>query len=72
MKIQIIYSSLSGKTKRLAEYLYREPGEEEITIHDLAEGTPEPNGDILLLGYHGRPPHRSRDGAGSRALQGKD
>lgn len=51
MKIQIIYSSLSGKTKRLAEYLYRELGEDEITIHDLAEGAPELDGDILLLGY---------------------
>lgn len=51
MKVQLIYSSLSGKTKRLAEYLYNSLQAEEKSIHDLKEGVPVLDGDIILLGY---------------------
>lgn len=51
MKVQIIYSSLSGKTRRLAEYLYEGLNAEEKSIHDLKDGVPTLDGDVLLLGY---------------------
>lgn len=51
MKIQVIYSSLSGCTKKLAQGIYDGLGDVEKSIHDLAEGEPALDGDILLLGY---------------------
>ena len=52
MKVQVIYTSLTGCTKRLAEAIYNAvPGEK--SIHDLADGVPQLDGDILLLGYWG-------------------
>ena len=48
MKVQIIYSSLSGKTRRLAEYLYEGLNAEEKSIHDLKDGVPTLDGDVLL------------------------
>lgn len=51
MKIQIIYSSLTKKTERLARYLYDGLEAEEKSIHNLADGIPELDGDILLIGY---------------------
>ena len=51
MKIQIIYSSLSGKTRRLAEYLFSHLSQQEKSIHDLKDGPVVIDGDIVLLGY---------------------
>ena len=51
MKVQVIYSSLSGCTKKLAQGIYDGLGDVEKSIHDLAEGNPALDGDILLLGY---------------------
>ena len=51
MKIQVIYSSLSGCTKKLAQGIYDGLGDAEKSIWDLADGTPVLDGDILLLGY---------------------
>ena len=51
MKVQVIYSSLSGCTKKLAQGIYDGLGDVEKSIHDLAEGEPALDGDILLLGY---------------------
>lgn len=51
MKVQIIYSSLSGCTRRLAEGIYQGLGEAEKSIHDLNDGEPTLDGDVLLLGY---------------------
>lgn len=51
MKIQVIYSSLSGSTKRLAQGIFDGLVTEDKSIHDLAEGVPELTGDIILLGY---------------------
>lgn len=52
MKVQIIYSSLSGRTKRLAEAIETEVKKEyDCTIHNLKDGAPTVDGDVLLLGY---------------------
>ena len=51
MKVQIIYSSLSGCTKRVAESIYNGLAVEEKSIHNLADGEPTIDGDIILLGY---------------------
>ena len=52
MKVEIVYSSLSGCTARVARAIY-EGLEGEKSIHDLADGIPELDGEILLLGYWG-------------------
>ncbi len=52
MKIQVIYSSLSGRTKRLAEAIADGMSKEDnCTIHNLKDGEPVLDGDIILLGY---------------------
>lgn len=51
MKVQIIYSSLSGCTRRLAEGIFRGLNASEKTIHDLNDGEPALDGDVILLGY---------------------
>ena len=53
MKVQIIYASRTGCTRRLAEAIYEGIPGKEKSIHDLAEGIPELTGDIVLLGYWG-------------------
>ena len=53
MQVQVIYASLTGCTKRLAEAIYQGIPGEEKSIHDLKDGIPELTGDILLLGYWG-------------------
>ncbi len=50
MKVQVIYSSLSGSTKKLAEGIFEGLQVEEKSIHDLAKGV-EIDADIVLLGY---------------------
>lgn len=51
MKVQVIYSSISGNTKRLAEGIYDGILNCEKEIIDLNEGVPALDGDIILLGY---------------------
>lgn len=51
MKVQIIYSSLSGCTRKVAEGIYHSLIGVDKSIHDLKDGEPVLNGDILLLGY---------------------
>lgn len=51
MKVQVIYSSLSGRTKKLAERIYEGLQIAEKSLHDLADGEPALDGDVLLLGY---------------------
>lgn len=51
MKVQVIYSSLSGCTKRLAEGIYNGLNATDKTIHDLKDGQPVLDGDVILLGY---------------------
>lgn len=51
MKIQIIYSSLSGCTKKLAEGIFDGLSTQDKSIHDLKDGTPIIDADIVLLGY---------------------
>lgn len=53
MKVQVIYASLTGCTRRLAEAIFEALPTEEKSIHDLADGIPELTGDIVLLGYWG-------------------
>ena len=53
MKIQVIYASRTGCTRRLAQAIYEGLPGEEKSIHDLSEGIPALTGDILLLGYWG-------------------
>ena len=51
MKVQIIYSSLSGCTRRLAEGIFDALTVEDKELYDLAAGTPALDGDVVLLGY---------------------
>ncbi len=53
MKVQIIYSSLTGCTKRVANAIFDGIDVEQKTIHDLKDGEPLLDGDIILLGYWG-------------------
>lgn len=53
MKVQIIYSSLTGHTKKVANAIYDGIAAEQKSIHDLKDGAPALDGDILLLGYWG-------------------
>lgn len=53
MKVQVIYSSLTGNTKKLANAIYSGIVVPEKSIHDLKDGVPKVDGDILLLGYWG-------------------
>lgn len=53
MKIQVIYYSLTGCTKRLAEGIYEGLEEKDKSIHDFKDGIPALDGDILLIGYWG-------------------
>ena len=51
MKVQIIYSSLSGCTRRLAEGIFDALTVEDKELYDLAAGAPALDGDVMLLGY---------------------
>ena len=51
--VQVVYSSLTGCTRRLAEAIYNGLAAEKKSIHDLADGVPALDADILLLGYWG-------------------
>lgn len=52
MKVQIVYSSLSGKTKTLAEAIAKKIEKQyECTIHNIKDGEPIIDGDIVLFGY---------------------
>ena len=51
MKVQIIYSSLSGCTRRLAEGIFDALTVEDKELYDLAAGAPALDGDVVLLGY---------------------
>lgn len=53
MKVQVIYSSLTGCTKRVADAIFNGINAEQKTIHDLKDGTPVLDGDIILVGYWG-------------------
>ena len=53
MKIQVIYASRTGCTQRLAQAIYEGLPTEDKSIHNLADGIPSLDGDILLLGYWG-------------------
>jgi len=50
MKVQVIYSSLSGCTRRLAQGIY-DGLQVDKSIHDLQDGVPALDGDVVLLGY---------------------
>lgn len=52
MKIQIIYSSLSGRTEKLARAVADEAAKKyECSLHNLKDGTPVLDGEVILLGY---------------------
>ncbi|MBQ9300838.1 MAG: hypothetical protein IJ214_10040 [Clostridia bacterium] len=51
MKVQVIYHSLSGCTEKLARGIFEGLKCENKTLHNLADGTPEIDGDVILLGY---------------------
>ncbi len=51
MKVQIIYSSLTGCTARVARAIFDGIPHAEKSIHDLKDGAPVLDGDIILLGY---------------------
>lgn len=53
MKVQVIYSSLTGCTKKVATAIFDGIDAEQKTIHDLKDGAPVLDGDIILLGYWG-------------------
>lgn len=51
MKVQVIYSSLSGCTRQVAEGIYSALQAQDKSLHDLAQGDPALDGDIVLIGY---------------------
>ncbi len=51
MKVQVIYHSQSGCTEKLARGIFDGLKCEEKTLHNLADGVPETDGDVILLGY---------------------
>lgn len=51
MKVQVIYSSLSGSTKKLAQGIYDGLTDCEKSFHDVSDGNIALDGDIILLGY---------------------
>ena len=51
VKVQIIYASQTGCTEKVARAIYDGLQGVEKSIHDLGDGIPELDGDILLLGY---------------------
>ncbi len=53
MKVQVIYSSLTGCTQKVANAIFEGVDAEEKSIHALKDGTPVLDGDIILLGYWG-------------------
>lgn len=53
MKVQVIYSSLTGCTKKVATAIFNGIEVEQKTIHDLKDGAPVLDGDVILLGYWG-------------------
>lgn len=53
MKVQIIYSSLTGCTERVAKAIYHGIDSDSKTIHNLKDGVPELDGDIVIVGYWG-------------------
>lgn len=53
MKVQVIYSSLTGCTEKLAKSIFDGINVENKSIHNLKDGSPILDGDIILLGYWG-------------------
>ena len=53
MNVQIIYTSLTGSTRHLATAIYEGLKVEEKSIHDLKDGVPTLDGDVILFGYWG-------------------
>lgn len=51
MKVQIIYSSLTGCTERVAKAIFDSVNAKQKSIHNLKDGAPTLDGDIILLGY---------------------
>ena len=51
MKVQVMYHSLSGCTEKLARGIFEGLECEEKSLHNLADGMPEIDGDVILLGY---------------------
>ena len=50
MKVQVIYSSLTGCTERVAKAIWNGLDTDK-SIHNLSDGAPVLDGDIILLGY---------------------
>ena len=53
MKVQIIYTSISGSTRKVANAIYDGLKTADKSIHDLNDGIPVLDGDIILFGYWG-------------------
>lgn len=51
MNVQVIYSSLTGCTERVARAIFDGVTAEQKSIHNLADGAPTLDGDIILIGY---------------------
>lgn len=61
MKVQIVYSSLTGCTRKVATAIFNGIEADEKSIHDLKDGAPVLDGDIVLLGYWGISGHPNDD-----------
>ena len=51
MNVQILYTSLTGCTRKVAQAIYDGLPGEDKSIHDLSAGIPAITGDIVLLGF---------------------
>lgn len=53
MKVQVVYASETGCTERLAKAIFAAVPYGEKSLHNLKDGVPVLDGDILLVGYWG-------------------
>ena len=53
MNVQIIYASRTGCTEKVAKAIAAGLPDHSVTLCNLADGTPEITGDVVLLGYWG-------------------
>lgn len=51
MKVQVVYSSLTGRTQKVAEAIFNKISADEKTIHNLKDGEPVLDGDVIIMGY---------------------
>ena len=72
MNVQVIYASRTGCTEKVATAIYEGISAETKSLHNLKDGIPALDGDIILVGYWGVSGGPSEDvQAFLKTIQGK-